>query len=119
MKYKNIEIPISDCNFVDDVAIINIKETGEIICLPLDDANESELAIIQQIKDDVVKRPTPTVDESVAIEVRISELKVLLANSDYIAIKIAEGVSTIEEYSDIIAQRRLWREEINKLEALI
>lgn len=117
MKYKNIEIPISDCNFVDDVAIINIKETGEILCLPFDDANESELTIIQQIKDDVATRPEPTIAESIINEARIAELKLLLANSDYVVLKIAEGVATAEEYSEVIAQRQSWREEINSLMA--
>ena len=31
-------------------------------------------------------------------------------------IKIAEGVSTFEDYKDKIEQRNLWRKEINDLE---
>lgn len=46
----------------------------------------------------------------------IQRLKQQLADTDYIACKIAEGSATAEEYADIIAQRQKWREEINALE---
>lgn len=48
---------------------------------------------------------------------RISELKNKLAETDYIACKIAEGVATKEEYAEQIEQRQKWRDEINKLES--
>ena len=44
-------------------------------------------------------------------------LKEKLAETDYIACKIAEGSATAEEYADIIADRQRWREEINSLES--
>ena len=47
----------------------------------------------------------------------IKQLKQQLADTDYIACKIAEGSATVEEYSDIIADRKKWRKEINKLES--
>ena len=47
---------------------------------------------------------------------RIAELKQLLADTDYAVIKIAEGAATPEEYTDVIANRQAWREEINELE---
>lgn len=47
---------------------------------------------------------------------QITELKQKLAETDYIACKIAEGVATKEEYAEQIKQRQLWREEINRLE---
>lgn len=53
-------------------------------------------------------------DEEYA-EGRISELKRLLADTDYIAAKIAEGAATREEYADVITQRQAWRDEINSL----
>lgn len=53
-------------------------------------------------------------NESVAD--KIQQLKTNLADTDYIACKIAEGVATKEEYADIIAQRQMWRTEINRLE---
>lgn len=46
----------------------------------------------------------------------IAELKAKLAQTDYIAAKIAEGAATKEEYAAEIAQRQAWRERINELE---
>lgn len=48
--------------------------------------------------------------------IKIEELKQKLADTDYAIIKIAEGSATAEEYSDVIEQRKAWREEINRLE---
>ena len=50
------------------------------------------------------------------VEDRIHELKRLLADSDYKAIKFAEGQITEEEFAPIRAQRQAWRSEINELE---
>lgn len=46
----------------------------------------------------------------------IAELKAKLAETDYIAAKIAEGAATVEEYETEIAQRQAWRARINELE---
>lgn len=46
---------------------------------------------------------------------RIEELKRLLSSTDYQAIKFAESELTAEEYEPMRLQRRVWREEINKL----
>ena len=51
------------------------------------------------------------------IQRRIEELKQYLSDTDYVVIKIAEGVATAEEYTDIIANRQAWRAEINQLQA--
>lgn len=47
---------------------------------------------------------------------RIAELKALLSETDYLAIKYAEGWLTAEEYAPTKAQRQAWRDEINTLE---
>ena len=47
---------------------------------------------------------------------RIIELKSKLSQTDYQAIKYAEGQLTEEEYAPIKAQRQEWRNEINLLE---
>ena len=49
-------------------------------------------------------------------ENKLSQLRANLAETDYIACKIAEGSATIEEYSEQIAQRETWRQEIRELE---
>jgi hypothetical protein len=47
---------------------------------------------------------------------RLKFLKQQLADTDYIAAKIAEGAATKEQYSAKIAERQTWRDEINVLE---
>ena len=47
---------------------------------------------------------------------RIAELKKLLADTDYIVIKLAEDVANRSEYATELAQRAAWRAEINALE---
>ena len=60
-----------------------------------------------------VYEPLPKADDN---STRIAELKQMLADTDYIVIKIAEGVATWDEYPGVKEQRQAWREEINKLE---
>ncbi len=48
----------------------------------------------------------------------IAELKTKLAQTDYIAAKIAEGSAAVEEYSEEIRKRREWRARINELELM-
>lgn len=48
---------------------------------------------------------------------RINELKVLLQETDYQAIKYFEGFISETDYTPIKAQRQAWRDEINALEA--
>ena len=48
-------------------------------------------------------------------ECTILDLKKKLADTDYLACKIAEGAATLEEYAEIIAQREAWRAQINEL----
>lgn len=47
---------------------------------------------------------------------RIMELKTLLSNTDYKALKFSDGVLTEEEYAPVREQRRAWRNEINEIE---
>lgn len=46
----------------------------------------------------------------------IAELKAKLSATDYQAIKYAEGVTSIEEYTPMKEQRQAWRDRINELE---
>lgn len=46
----------------------------------------------------------------------INELKKHLSDTDYQAIKYAEGQITEEDYAPIKEQRQAWRDEINRLE---
>ena len=64
--------------------------------------------------------PTPTAEEIAQQqrEAEIWSLKEQLRESDYKAIKYAEGWITAEDYAPIKAQRQEWRERINELEAM-
>ena len=72
----------------------------------------------------LIAEPTPYVPSAADLEtlrkhhVRrdINRLKAELARTDYVVIKIAEGVSTAEEYTEVIAHRAELRERINALE---
>ncbi len=64
--------------------------------------------------------PHVPTEEEIAEQVRqarIAELKTMLAESDYKAIKYAEGWLTGDEYAATKAQRQAWRDEINELES--
>ena len=69
------------------------------------DDDYETVQIYERTPDDVLK------------ENRIAELKKKLLDTDYVVIKIAEGVATADEYSEVIASRHAWREEINLLES--
>ena len=68
-----------------------------------------------------IKRRTPT-EEEVAKDIisnrnkEISELKAKLAQTDYQAIKFAEGWITADDYAPTKALRNSWRVRINELE---
>lgn len=72
------------------------------------DLTESEINTIARLEEEFRKS-----DEHKQIQ--IAELKKKLADTDYIACKIAEGVATADEYAEMIAQRQAWRNEINEL----
>lgn len=52
----------------------------------------------------------------ISAEEQIVMLKQNLADTDYKAIKYAEGLISDEEYGEIKALRQQWRDEINRLE---
>lgn len=51
------------------------------------------------------------------IQSEISALKQLLANSDYQALKHADGELSDEEYAEMKEKRQQWRDRINELQA--
>jgi hypothetical protein len=55
--------------------------------------------------------------QAVENERKIVVLKRKLADTDYIAAKIAEGSATAADYAGEIAQRQAWRREIGELSA--
>ena len=63
--------------------------------------------------------PEKTQDEKDLEQAKSDEQKALsyLRSTDYVAVKIAEGVATTEEYADVLEKRAAAREEINALRA--
>ena len=55
-------------------------------------------------------------ENTILIQAEITQLKENLAETDYVAIKIAEGAATADDYADVLAQRQEWRDRINALE---
>lgn len=79
--------------------------------------NPSEAMYLAQGYTKVVPHvPTEAEIAEAERQARIAELKTLLAESDYKAIKFAEGWITAEDYAADKAQRQAWRTEINELE---
>lgn len=48
----------------------------------------------------------------------IAFYETFLRQTDYVAAKIAEGVATVEDYTNILGSRNFAREEINRLEKI-
>lgn len=69
------------------------------------------------VKENTVKREL--VEDNMPVwvdyQAEIDECKQRLAQTDYVIIKIAEGVATKDEYAEIIAERAALRERINSL----
>ena len=90
--------------------------------------DENYIQITKEEFKELTKAPEPTKEEKAAQEKakKIAEYKKYLADTDYIAAKIAEAnfncdteelVELHKQYDSIILQRKGWREAINKLEA--
>ena len=62
--------------------------------------------------ENVVENPDYKPDNSE----EIAELKAYLESTDYVVIKIAEGVATKEEYAYVLEEREKARQRINELE---
>ena len=52
------------------------------------------------------------------IDSEINALEQLLAQTDYLALKHADGALTDDEYADARAERQQWRDRINELQAM-
>lgn len=79
-------------------------------------ANSGKELYIKTIKNKEFALRDITIPQEQIIQNRIAELKSLLAQTDYQAIKYAEGQISESDYSEMKAQRQAWRDEINELE---
>lgn len=112
-------------------AVEGVEETGhyetvqeydnggkDIVWVTDTPAIESKEAYSETIEYELYIPYTPEEIEERNMQQRIAELKGMLAETDYIAAKIAEGAATREEYEGKLAERQSWRDEINELESL-
>jgi hypothetical protein len=83
MKYKDIEVDISKTNFVGGVAIIPLPDES-MLCIPEEGATQEELEIIQQIKEDVAKRPVITPEPGEHITTSEERIDLLQQAVDFI-----------------------------------
>lgn len=87
--------------------VVTIIDVEGVAYQPARDEEEAILVYIPYTKKELTK---------IQNEKRINELKKLLSESDYRAIKYAEGLYTEEEYQPYKELRQSYRVEINQLE---
>ena len=129
MTLENIDKFIYDNNIkTDDLGNVYIQiSDGNLIFNPIDDFNLCEVVdkntflniLNGTLKYDTKAKifvPFKTFSQE---RVRIDELKKALSDTDYLAIKYAEGELSEDEYESTKFLRRRWRVEINELESII
>ena len=72
--------------------------------------NEVEMDFDEQGRIEKVRQ------QGISKDIQIAQLLEQLASTDYIPNKIIEGDATIEQYADLIEQRKQWRVEIRRLQ---
>lgn len=95
-KYHHAQGHYLEHGLADADGLYNYKFVGGVLVLRSDEEKAPERARI-------------------AAQAEISLLKRKLADTDYIAAKIAEGAATREEYADKLVERAAWRARINEL----
>ena len=71
--------------------------------------------IYNKENDEILENPF-YVEDRVSKELEIIKFKKLLSDTDYKAIKYAEGFISEEEYTETKLQRQEWRNKINQIE---
>ena len=74
--------------------------------------NEVEMDFDEQGRIEKVRQ------QGISKNIQIAQFLEQLASTDYISNKIIEGDATIEQYADLIEQRKHWRAEIRRLQKL-
>ena len=105
-------------NALEDVQINSLMADGFI------EVSEKQGSLVnilvpQKFLDGKVIDDTDAKEEQDRLEninTQIYMLQERLSSTDYVAVKIAEGVATKEEYADVLKNRAKWRAEINELQ---
>ena len=101
-------IEVTEEVYADLVETKKMWKNGIIV----DDPTYPERKEQEEREEEERRRRQAIIDE-------INALKKNLADTDYKAIKYAEGWITEEEYAETKAQRQAWRDRINELEHLL
>ena len=92
------------------------KDMRKVIDVPAVKGQEAKM-VTEAIK--VYVPYTPQEQTNKLLNTRIAELKAKLFETDYKAIKFFEGEMSEAEYSSTRIERKIWREEINRLQSQI
>lgn len=110
LKGKPNTIELTDEEFAQ-IGVTKRFENGVLIDIPQAELETMRLARLEY--EQQLQRQAE-IDE---VQRKISEIKAKLSQTDYQAIKYAEGFISETDYAPIKAQRQAWRDEINALEA--
>ena len=110
LRGKPDTIELTDEEFAQ-VGITKRFENGVLIDIPQAELETMRLA---QLEYEQQLQREAEIDE---VQRKISEIKAKLSETDYQAIKYVEGFISEADYAQIKAQRQVWRDEINALEA--
>ena len=110
LKGKPDTIELTDEEFAQ-IGVTKRFENGVLIDIP---QAEFETMRLAQLEYEQQLQKQAEIDE---IQYKINEIKAKLSQTDYQAIKYAEGFISEADYAQIKAQRQAWRDEINELEA--
>ena len=103
----------------DDLTIVKEYTEEEADAIIAEANNTNCLIYPDEDNDYLPKLVSQDLTTKEELELEIEELKQYLQETDYVVIKIAEGVATTDEYADIITKRQETREKINELQAEI
>ena len=109
LRGKPNTIELTDEEFAQ-IGVTKRFENGVLIDIPQAELETMRLARLEY--EQQLQRQAE-IDE---VQRKISEAKAKLSQTDYQAIKYAEGFISEADYAQIKAQRQAWRDEINTLE---
>ena len=108
--YENWKIKKSDLNN-DDLQEKLQDEQSKVA----DWCNQNQQYRISDDEEQIFVEPIPGLTAEEKAEIEIARLKQYLADTDYVALKIAEGAATQQEYANVIAERAKARVRIKQL----
>ena len=100
---------------IKDNKIIAYNNTGVFSCLVYDEVRKVADVELVEVGGEFVAKDDVKAIRKIKDE-QIAELKQKLADTDYKAIKYAEGEYTDEDYTPVKEMRKEWRRAINELE---